>query len=76
MERTVSAGHANQQFSKMLRAVQDGDSFVILSRGRPVARLTPALQRGSGEAIDRILAFSKSLPWRHAGAWRREDLYE
>ena len=76
MDRVISAGEANQQFSKLLRAVQGGDSFVILARGRPVARLTPAPQRGSGEAIDRVLAFSKSLPWRRAGAWQREDLYE
>ena len=41
MERAISASEANQRFSELLREVQEGESFVVTSRGRPVAKVTP-----------------------------------
>ena len=38
MDRAISASEANQRFSEMLREVGQGDSFVVMSRGRAVAR--------------------------------------
>lgn len=77
MERAITASEANQRFSEMLREVQDGETFVVTSRGRPVAKVTPvdALEQ-QGPAVDVLLDFVETLPRRHAGAWRREDLYE
>lgn len=41
MAETVTARDANQHFSRLLREVAEGKSFVITHRGRPVARLVP-----------------------------------
>lgn len=77
MERAITASDANQRFSEMLRAVQSGDSFVVTSRGRPVAKVTPvddlSEQARKGEAL---LEYMKSRPRRRLEGWRREDLYE
>jgi prevent-host-death family protein len=75
MDRAISASEANQRFSEMLRDVQSGESFVVLSRGRPVARVVPIESGGSAKAVDDLLAFLKTLPRVHAGPWKREDLY-
>jgi prevent-host-death family protein len=77
MERAITASDANQHFSEMLRDVQDGETFVVTSRGRPVAKVMPVddLDR-QGPALDALLDFVAALPRRRAEAWRREDLYE
>ena len=77
MERAITASDANQHFSEMLRDVQEGETFVVTSRGRPVAKVTPAddLDR-QGPALDALLDFVAALPRRRADSWRREDLYE
>src|SRR5689334_7940563 len=41
MEKTISAAEANRQFSRILRDVTSGQSYVVTSHGRPVARLVP-----------------------------------
>ena len=42
MEKTVSATDANRRFSELLRGVREGSTYVVTSRGRPVAKLIPA----------------------------------
>jgi prevent-host-death family protein len=77
MDRAISASDANQRFSEMLREVQAGESFIVTSRGRPVAKVVPIGDiDGQGAAIDALLDFVTGLPRRRAEAWRREDLYE
>ena len=39
--RTVPLMTANQQFSRLIREVERGESVVITRRGRPIARLAP-----------------------------------
>jgi prevent-host-death family protein len=39
--KTVSAREANQQFSRLLGEVAEGEEVVITRRGRPVATLAP-----------------------------------
>ncbi|MCY3669976.1 MAG: type II toxin-antitoxin system prevent-host-death family antitoxin [Alphaproteobacteria bacterium] len=39
--RTVPLMTANQEFSKLVREVEQGESVVITRRGRPIARLVP-----------------------------------
>jgi prevent-host-death family protein len=77
MERAISASDANQHFSEMLRDVQDGETFVVTSRGRPVAKVMPVTDTDRQAAgIDALLAFVAPLPRRNAAGWRRDDLYE
>lgn len=75
MERAISASDANQRFSEMLRDVQDGESYVVMSRGRPVARVVPIDRDGQRRSVGALLAFVHKLPRRQAGAWTRDDLY-
>ena len=76
MDRVISASQANQRFSKMLRDVQSGDSFVVISRGRPVARVGPVPSTSSVQPVNALLRFLETLPQRSAGAWTRDGLYE
>lgn len=76
MDRAISASEANQRFSELLRDVAEGESFTVMSRGRPVARVLPVDRDQEKRSIGRLLAFVSSLPVRHSGDWSRADLYE
>lgn len=78
MDRTITASEANQRFSELLRKVQNGESFVVTSRGRLVARVTPVAPelKEQAERGEKLLTYLKSLPRRQAYGWKREDLYE
>ena len=39
--REISLMIANQEFSKLVKKVESGESFVITRRGRPIAKLVP-----------------------------------
>ena len=42
MEKPVLAADASRKFSKLLREVREGKSYVVTSHGRAVARIVPA----------------------------------
>lgn len=78
MEKLVSAAEANRKFSKLLRAVREGESYVVTSHGRVVARIVPperdsSVTRGARTALLKRL---RSEPVVKIGRWSREDLYE
>lgn len=75
MERPISASEANQRFSEMLRDVQEGESYVVMSRGRAVARVIPVERQQERRAVDGLLDFLGTLERKHAGPWTRDDLY-
>ena len=39
MDKIVSAAEANREFSSLLRGVREGQTFVVTSHGKPVARM-------------------------------------
>ena len=41
MKKAISAAEANRRFSQLLREVREGHSFIVTSRGKPVAKITP-----------------------------------
>jgi prevent-host-death family protein len=55
MDKLVSAAEANRRFSRILREVGEGRSYVVTSHGRPVARIVPAVSDG------RLAAAAKAL---------------
>lgn len=76
--KIVTAGDANRHFSRVLREVAQGESFTVLSRGRPVATISPArskvdqrqaMRHGLLERLRQQNAFS-------ARNWTRNELYE
>jgi prevent-host-death family protein len=79
--RTVSARQANQEFSKLLQAVVEGEEVVITRRGKPVARLAPIQDRareGERQAeIDRLIEhWREGIDLGEPVAWTRDELYE
>jgi prevent-host-death family protein len=75
MDRAISASEANQRFSEMLREVQDGETYVVMSRGRAVARVVPVDRDWERRSVAALLGFLDTLPRRHGGSWSRDDLY-
>jgi len=78
MERSISAADANRNFSTLLREVRDGDSFLVTSHGKPVARIVPAHQRATSAAAGRDLLVQRlaAQPVTDIGRWSRDELYE
>ena len=78
MDRVVSAAEANRRFSRLLRSVREGDTYVVTAHGRPVAKIVP-IGREEGvrdRAWDALLARLRSQPVIDIGRWTREELYE
>lgn len=79
MEKTISAAEANRNFSRLLRAVKEGHSFVVTSHGAPVARIVPARRSEAAVAAAkrRLLAHLRSRPIQIVGErWTRDELYD
>jgi prevent-host-death family protein len=78
MEKVVSAADANRKFSKLLRAVREGRSYVVTSHGRPVARIVPAEKDSAVRRAARaaLLKRLRSEPVVTVGRWSRDELYE
>jgi prevent-host-death family protein len=78
METAISAAEANRNFSRILRDVRDGHSFIVTSHGKPVARLVPVHQNvvTRAAARDALLTRLRQQPIVHIGRWTRDELYE
>jgi prevent-host-death family protein len=78
MEKTVSAADANRKFSKLLRAIREGDSYVVTSHGKPVAKVVHVDENGNATpgARSALLKRLRSEPVVTIGRWRRNELYE
>lgn len=80
MDRAISASEANRRFSGVLREVKGGDSFVVVSRGTPVARIVPVEHDDTARAAARAALREH---WKQLGdepivvaPWTRDELYE
>jgi prevent-host-death family protein len=78
MEEAVSAADANRKFSRLLRGVREGHSYVVTSHGKPVARLIPADRHDDVAVSARATLLSRleKQPVMNAGRWTRDELYE
>ena len=79
MEETVSAAEANRNFSRILRGVKAGRTYVVTSYGTPVARIVPAVRNSTvaAAAKETLMARLRSRPVHVIGyRWSRDDLYE
>jgi prevent-host-death family protein len=78
MERAISAADANRKFSKLLREVKEGRSYVVTSHGRPVARIAPVAEQRDSKAKAALLAHLETRPVRRRpiGRWKRDELYD
>lgn len=78
MEEAVSAADANRKFSLILRGVREGQSYVVTSHGRPVARIVPADRQQGVASRSRVALLSRLelQPVLDVGRWTRGELYE
>lgn len=76
--KTISAADANRQFSRVLRNVREGETYLVTSHGAPVATLAPAggELRERVRARDALLARLRKQPATDIGRWTRDELYE
>jgi prevent-host-death family protein len=78
MEKSVSATDANRKFSKLLRAVREGQSYLVTSHGRAVATIVPAEKNGGATRGARAALLKRLSSERvvKIGRWTRDELYE
>jgi prevent-host-death family protein len=76
--QTVRAVDANRQFSKVLKQVSQGEEFVVVSRGKPVATILPIRKSDSAHsaARDRLLERLHDQEPTGVRTWTRDELYE
>lgn len=78
MDESVTSAEANRSFSRLLRGVREGRSYVVTSHGRPVAKLVPAdaesaTATGARRSLLERLARQDVV---HIGQWTRDELYD
>ena len=77
MEKAISAAEANRKFSELLRGVREGQSYIVTSHGRPVARIEPVhKEHDADRARDALLKRLRSQKAIDIGPWTREELYD
>ncbi len=78
MEKVISAADANRNFSQVLRDVRQGQSYVVNSHGKPVARIAPIKDSRSAAngARSSLLKRLHSERVTNIGRWKRDELYE
>ena len=76
--KSISSADANRHFSAVLRDVSAGEQVVVVSRGKPVAKII-GIHVGDQTRLSAKAAFLKRLrsqPASGARNWTRNDLYE
>lgn len=79
--RTVSLMTANQNFSRLIKEVEQGEGFLITRRGRPIAKLVPHTTDRTADP-EWAAAYRRMMARLDEGASlgglrvRREELYD
>jgi prevent-host-death family protein len=78
MSISISAAEANRKFSLVLREVRGGETYVVTSHGRPVAKIVPIDPDDTvrEEAFRALLARLRSNPILNVPRWTRDELYD
>ncbi len=76
--KTVTAAEANRNFSALLREARQGEVYLVLSRGKPVATIGPALARDAERpsARETLIARLQNQKVTGTSKWTRDELYE
>lgn len=76
--RTVRAVDANRQFSSVLKQVSQGEEFLVISRGKPVATISPVKKADTSQLAARNLLLHRLRSQESTGVrnWTRDELYE
>ncbi len=76
--KTVTASDANRQFSSVLREVAHGEVITVVSRGKPVATISPAKAANAQRSAAKMTLLKRLNRQAATGArnWNRNELYE
>ena len=76
--KSITSANANRHFSAMLRDVAAGEEVVVVSRGKPVARITAVHAGDASRQLAKIALLNRlrSQPALGSRTWKRADLYE
>jgi len=76
--KTISAADANRHFSSVLREVASGEVVTVLSRGKPVAIISPSRSGGPERDSAKCHLLERLRQQKTSGArnWTRDELYE
>lgn len=75
--KTIAATDANRGFSGLLRQVSEGEEITILSRGKPVAKVTSVNSSTSQKNSMKKVLLTRLKAQNVTGArnWSRDELY-
>jgi len=78
MDQTVSAADANRSFSRILRDVREGQTYVVTAHGKPIARIIPCTEAEVSRKAARAALMLRlaDQPVTDIGPWKRDDLYD
>ena len=78
MEKAISAAEANRNFSRLLREIREGQTYVVTSHGRALARIAPVKEDPRTRAAARFSLLSRLRSERvmKIGRSKRDELYE
>ncbi len=76
--KTITAADANRRFSGILREVSQGEVFMIVSRGKPVATIGPVKTDSPDRQIAKKNLIERLRQRCNSGSrnWTRAELYE
>lgn len=76
--QTVRAVDANRQFSSVLKQVSRGEEFLVISRGKPVATISPVRAADHAHLAARRFLLERLRSQEPIGErnWTRNELYE
>jgi prevent-host-death family protein len=76
--REISVREANQNFSKLIAAVEHGETIVITKNGRPVARIGPQSADRTGDSAwtQAYRELARSLKSKRASGFRLGSITE
>lgn len=75
--KTVTAADANRNFSTLLREARQGEVYVVISRGKPVATIGPAVSNSPERHVakEALMGRLKSQGVTGGRTWTRDELY-
>jgi len=76
--KNISAAEANRHFSSLLRDVATGEIITVLSRGKPVATISPVRDDDDQREAAKVNLLVRLRQNKSSGArnWTRNELYQ
>ncbi len=81
--KTITAAEANRNFSKLLRQAESGETVLVTSHGRPIARIAPAFDQNDAivaarrcESREVLFKRLRAQPSLNVGKMTRDEIYD